>query len=108
MVGDMALALAPQPLRAAVYVRISSDPTGQRAGVERQARDCQGLADRLGWDIVQTFEDNDVSAFSRRRPAYLAMIEAVRSGEVDAVITRSEERRVGKECRSRWAPDDEK
>src|SRR5690348_18447695 len=27
---------------------------------------------------------------------------------IDAVNLRSEERRVGKECRSRWAPDHEK
>src|SRR6266704_1849863 len=36
-----------------------------------------------------------------RRPAYLALIRAV-------VAPRSEERRVGKECRSRWSPDHEK
>ena len=28
----------------------------------------------------------------------------IRSGEDRAVVERSEERRVGKECRSRWSP----
>ena len=36
-------------------------------------------------------------------------IEAAQQGKikslVDTIIDRSEERRVGKECRSRWSPD---
>lgn len=34
---------ASTALRAAIYTRISSDPGGQRAGVERQRRDCEAL-----------------------------------------------------------------
>src|SRR5204863_673224 len=35
-----------------------------------------------------------------------AAIEAFRgSSRVDAIVLRSEERRVGKECRARWAAD---
>ena len=34
-----------------------------------------------------------------------AVIEAFRAGKtIDKVFIRSEERRVGKECRSRWSP----
>ena len=29
---------------------------------------------------------------------------ALRVGEIDVLVVRSEERRVGKECRSRWSP----
>ena len=28
----------------------------------------------------------------------------IRNGRIEAIETRSEERRVGKECRSRWSP----
>ena len=28
-----------------------------------------------------------------------------RTGSLESVLERSEERRVGKECRSRWSPD---
>src|SRR2546427_8935156 len=35
---------------------------------------------------------------------FLATVPFVFSGAVDAVEARSEERRVGKECRSRWSP----
>jgi site-specific DNA recombinase len=51
---------------AAVYVRISSDPSGLRAGVERQERDCRELAERRGWTVAQVYCDNDVSADSGR------------------------------------------
>ena len=30
-------------VRAGIYTRISSDPSGQRAGVERQRIDCEAL-----------------------------------------------------------------
>ena len=30
--------------------------------------------------------------------------EAIKAGQTLATTTRSEERRVGKECRSRWSP----
>lgn len=57
--------------RAAIYTRLSSDPAGERAGVERQRTECQALATANGWDMVAIYEDNDVSAYSgRRRPGY--------------------------------------
>src|SRR2546422_4917014 len=30
--------------------------------------------------------------------------QAITSGQIDLYVERSEERRVGKECRSRWSP----
>ena len=37
-------------------------------------------------------------------PRYMTSVTAAESAAEDAVISRSEERRVGKECRSRWSP----
>ena len=34
----------------------------------------------------------------------LACLPEDRTNEIEAELTRSEERRVGKECRSRWSP----
>jgi site-specific DNA recombinase len=50
--------------RAAIYCRISQDRAGAGLGVERQREDCAALADRLGWNVVETFTDNDLSAYS--------------------------------------------
>ncbi|WP_155766767.1 recombinase family protein [Mycobacterium intracellulare] len=72
--------------RAAIYLRISSDPTGQQLGVTRQREDCLKLCAARGWTSVE-YVDNDVSASSgKKRPAYGRMIEDVRDGRIGAVV----------------------
>lgn len=79
-------AVADQP-RAAVYCRMSSDPTGRALGVERQREDCHAVAARHGWHVVGTCTDNDVSAYSGKpRPQYATLVATVTAGEVDAVV----------------------
>jgi site-specific DNA recombinase len=73
--------------RAGIYVRISSDPLGRRAGVERQRQDCLELCERRLWDVVDVYEDNDLSAYSgRRRPAYERLCDDVTQSVVDTVV----------------------
>ena len=73
--------------RAAVYTRISSDPGNSMLGVKRQEADCRQLAERKGWQVVETYTDNDVSAYSgKRRPAYEKMLADLEAGTVNAVI----------------------
>ena len=45
-----------------IYARISSDPTGKAAGVNRQLKECRELASRLGMTVTQELVDNDISA----------------------------------------------
>ncbi|MEU9807587.1 recombinase family protein [Mycobacterium sp. NPDC050853] len=72
---------------AVIYTRISKDRAGSELGVERQREDCMRLADSLGWTVVETFSDNDISAFSgKARPAYEAMLAALEAGKAQAVI----------------------
>lgn len=74
-------------MRAAIYARISRDKAGAGLGVDRQEADCRDLAERLGWEVVRVYSDNDLSAYSGRpRPGYLAMLDDVRCGNVSAVI----------------------
>jgi DNA invertase Pin-like site-specific DNA recombinase len=56
------------PATAAIYCRISKDRTGAGLGVERQLGDCQALADCLGWTVSGIYVDNDLSAYTRRKP----------------------------------------
>lgn len=71
----------------AVYLRISEDKLGLELGVDRQRRDCRGLADQRGWSEVAEFVDNDISASNgKRRPAYAALLTAIERGEVTRVI----------------------
>src|SRR4051794_30901949 len=77
----------PPPLPAAIYARISRDREGAGLGVERQEADCRALAERLGWEVVAVYVDNDVSAYSGApRPQYRAMLDDVRAGRVRGVL----------------------
>ncbi len=52
------MATRPNPtspvVRAGIYTRISWDPDGQRAGVERQRVDCETVCADRGWEIAST------------------------------------------------------
>ena len=52
------LSIEPEPVvRAGIYTRISTDPSGQRAGVERQRADCEAHCGARGWEVVEIFCD---------------------------------------------------
>ncbi|WGX98777.1 recombinase family protein [Nocardioides sp. L-11A] len=74
-------------MRAAIYVRISRDYAGEQLGVQRQQEDCEALAGQLGWQIVDVYIDNDVSATGKKpRPAYQRLLADLRAGTVDAIV----------------------
>ena len=65
---------------------MSQDRSGSALGVERQESECRELVERLGWDLVDVYVDNDVSAFSGKvRPAYQRLLSDVEDGTVDAI-----------------------
>jgi site-specific DNA recombinase len=73
--------------RAGIYARISSDPQGRRLGVARQIADCERLAADLGWEIHDTYVDNDISAWSGKpRPEYQRLCEDIKAGTVDGLV----------------------
>lgn len=72
---------------AGIYTRISNDPTGKEQGVQRQSEDCHALANTLGWQIVDTYTDNDTSATSTKpRPHYKRMLTDIQAGRINAII----------------------
>lgn len=81
--------------RAAIYCRISRDPEGLRAGVERQQEDCEALARRRGLHVVEVFVDNDAGASTlskKPRPAFDAMVNAAKEGRIDVILAYSNSR----------------
>ncbi len=75
------------PHEAAIYARISHDPDGTHLGTARQVKDCQELAARRGWTVVETFVDDDTSATSGKpRPRYEALLAALRAGRVNSLV----------------------
>lgn len=74
-------------MRTAIYVRQSKDKDSDGASVARQRVECEALAAANGWTVVETFEDNDVSATTgKRRPAFEAMLKAAESGQLDRIV----------------------
>lgn len=73
--------------RAGLYMRISRDQTGEGLGVERQQQDCRQTAEQLGWEVTETYIDNDISATSgKARPAYRKMLADLETGHIDAIL----------------------
>jgi site-specific DNA recombinase len=80
--------------RAAIYARISSDREDLRLGVDRQQKDCRLLCKERGWDVADTYTDNDMSAADpkKKRPEYDRMMVDVAHGRVDAVVVYKDDR----------------
>jgi site-specific DNA recombinase len=75
------------PVKAAIYVRISRDSSGERAGVDLQEKECRALAKRKGWEVADIYSDPDVSAWSgKARPDYQRMMKDIRDGKVNAIV----------------------
>ena len=82
----MAAPPAPAP-NAAIYTRISQDATGQKAGVTRQLKDSRALAKRLKWKVVDTYDDNDTSAYDGSvRKGFERLLADINSGRIDAIV----------------------
>lgn len=80
-------------MKALVYLRISQDRTGEKAGVDRQREDCLRRAKERGWEVAGIETDNDVSAAGKRkRPGFEAMLAAVDAGQAEVVIAWSLDR----------------
>lgn len=90
--GRRVLREMPPAARAVIYARISKDnKQGSGLGVGKQEADCRALADRLGLDVVEVREDNDLTAFkggsrSKPRPGYAALLEDISSGRAQVVL----------------------
>lgn len=70
-----------------IYTRISSDRSGEGAGVQRQKAECLELAKANDLNVLEVFTDNDISAHSGvPRPAFNEMIRRLEAGEGDGII----------------------
>lgn len=79
---------ATHPRAAAIYCRISHDPSGERLGVRRQELDCSEQAQRRGWLVAEVYVDDDRSAYCTRkpRPEYQRLLRDIAAGRRDGVM----------------------
>lgn len=71
-----------------IYVRISRDDADKSGkGVARQEKDARALAASRGWNVVDVYRDNDVSAFSgKTRPEYERLLSDLSAGVVGGIV----------------------
>jgi len=74
--------------RAAIYLRISLDATGEGLAVDRQRKECHAITDSRGWEVTREYVDNSVSASDARknRPGYDALARDFEAGAFDALV----------------------
>ncbi len=74
-------------MKAAIYVRYSSD-NQRESSLEDQERLCRQEADRLGYSVVEVYEDAALSGTlgEDQRPGFAAMMEAAKRKAFDALI----------------------
>jgi site-specific DNA recombinase len=99
------LVATPDPLPIGQLLRISADRTGLGLGVERQSQDNHVLADARGWNIIETFSDNDRSAYRGRfgpdgrwisgRPEYDRCLQWLRDGRIKGLVAWHPDRIFG-------------
>lgn len=76
------------PRKAAIYLRISLDATGEGLAVERQRKECMAIVKARGWDVTREYVDNSISASDARknRPGYDALVRDYQAGHYDALV----------------------
>lgn len=75
-------------MRTAVYLRQSLDVSGEQLAVTRQREDCLGIASARGWQVVEEYVDNSISASDRTkvRPSYDRMVRDFKAGKFEALV----------------------
>lgn len=76
---------------AALYARYSTDKQSE-ASIVDQLRVCERLAERHGFTISARFSDAAISGGTSQRPAYQAMLEAARRGELGVIVAEDTSR----------------
>ncbi|GAA1326572.1 recombinase family protein [Leucobacter albus] len=81
--------------KAVIYARISDDREGEGLGIERQETDCRALAERLGFEVIAVYADNDIGASdktNKTREQYNRMLEDARKGRFSFILAYSNSR----------------
>ena len=84
-----------------VRVYLGRDVQGKR---QYSAKTVEGTANEARQELTKMLRDSDTKMLVRRtKQTFSEYVEDWYKTKID-VTERSEERRVGKECRSRWSP----
>lgn len=73
--------------RACVYTRVSTEAQAEKEiSLQEQERMAKACIESKGWVYVRTYEDAGYTGRNMDRPALNEMFDAIRNGEIDAVV----------------------
>lgn len=73
--------------RACVYTRVSTaEQANEGYSIEEQERMCKAAIESKGWYYVTTYSDPGITGRTMERPGLKAMINAIETKQVDAVV----------------------
>ena len=75
-----------------IYLRQSKDRDGEEFAIDRQRKQCQDLASKLGLSVNREFVDNNKSATKGPRPAFQELMQAIEADEVTILIVAATDR----------------
>jgi site-specific DNA recombinase len=79
-------------MRAIVYCRVSSQAQEDGTSLQSQAESCAAHAEQLGYKVTRTVKEVFSGAYLLERPKINEVRDAVRRGQVDAVIVYAVDR----------------
>ncbi len=81
-------------MRCAIYCRISrEDAEGEEnASIANQRAILRDHAAKMGWQVTAEYTDEDMSGADSCRPAFNALLQAAKAGEVDVILCKSQSR----------------
>jgi site-specific DNA recombinase len=91
----------PDEVRAAIYVRVSTDEQARDGyGLEAQRRKCRAMAEVKGWRVADEYADEGISGTkdASKRPALNRLMNDARERRIDAVIVAGLDR-LGRQSR---------
>jgi site-specific DNA recombinase len=76
-------------MNAAIYCRLSKNRRGKKANVQHQERDCRKFIDDQGWQLVDVYPDDGISASDKSekpRDEFIRMMADLRAGLFDVIV----------------------
>lgn len=78
--------MAKDKMMVVGYARVSTDNQLENYSIEEQTARLEAYCAAKGWVLLQTYIDGGYSGGNTNRPALQQMLEAVKDGQIDAVV----------------------
>ena len=79
------------PLRAVIYARYSTE-NQREASIADQVEVCRRYADRMGWSVINVYDDPAISGASRFRPGFARLLTDAEQRRFDVVVCEAVDR----------------